>query len=135
MPSAILRSPLRYLEYHTLENPHWCLERLSAAHLRRRGTLHDRRAPSDAAAAASARGACGVDFNYNHYSGNFWFATARHLAEREPPDLTGDANYVAAEIWVGKKKLGGRPSWHFSLCDSRFSLYKFPIWREFYEAV
>jgi hypothetical protein len=121
------------MEYHMLEHPQWCLQMLSKA-----SNVSAAGRPEEAARrfeGFEGRATCGVDWAGNHYSGNFWFATARHLAEREPPDLTGDANYVAAEIWVGKKKLGGRPSWHFSLCDSRFSLYKFPIWREFYEAV
>ena len=107
----------RYMEYHILENPQWCLARLS------RG---DPGAPSWNAT-------CGVDWAGNHYSGNFWFSTAEHIAHREPPDTSGGANYVAAEVWVGKRTPGTKMH-HNSLCDSRFSLYKYPIHREFYAA-
>ena len=128
----------RYLEYHTLENPHWCLERLSAAHLRRHGALHDRRAPSDAAAASSARGACGVDFNFNHYSGNFWFATAAHVARLESPAAmvrraggADNANDLMGEVWIGRDTPARA---HQCLGRSRFSLYRHALYRHLYAA-
>ena len=106
----------RYMEYHILENPQWCLRLL----------------------AKESNAACGVDWAGNHYSGNFWWATAGRIALRPPPDTSQEANYVSAEVWIGKGGRGQKSTRKqedckfFSLCDSKFSLYKNPIYRHLY---
>lgn len=84
----------KYLEYFLLERPQLCLGQL---------LYHN----------AST---CGANWHpklKNHYSGNFWSATCKHIVQLDPIPMN-ETQYVAAEMWLGKIKRGTRISSYYS---------------------
>ena len=73
----------KYLEYFLIEHPALCLDKL----LLQNTTT------------------CGANWNFdwppNHYSGNFWSATCKHIQLLKPIPLN-ETHYNAAEFWIGQ---------------------------------
>ena len=91
----------KYMEYFLLERPALCMEKL----------LND------------SKTSCGINWKYNHYSGNMWAANCQYIRTLEPLNMSGHLNYVAAETWIGddKKRPGRKPA---ILHSTKMSLYK-----------
>jgi hypothetical protein len=72
----------KYMEYFLLERPELCIDQI----------------------VNKGAGSCGIMFNRNHYSGNFWAANCDYLRQLSPIDMNIKQNYVKAEMWIGDKR-------------------------------
>jgi hypothetical protein len=72
----------KFMEYFLLERPELCIDQI----------------------VNKGAGSCGIMFNHNHYSGNFWAASCDYLRLIEPIDMDVTQNYIKGELWVGDKR-------------------------------
>jgi len=93
----------KYLEYFLIERPALCLDKILLQN-------------------ASTCAANWHPTLHNHYSGNFWSASCKHIQRLE---RLKDSNYVAAEFWLGSYAgLQSNQEHHTSLHTTYKNLYE-----------
>jgi hypothetical protein len=93
------------MEYFLLERPELCIDQIIN----------------------KGAGSCGIMWDENHYSGNFWAANCDYLRLLSPIDMSVEQNYVMGETWVGEKsgpEDGRRPHSLFQRDPEAIGLYR-----------
>ena len=103
----------KYLEYFLIERPALCLDKILL----------------------QSASTCGANWHpkmQNHYSGNFWSASCKHIQRLKPLPLKG-RKYLAAEKWIGKYPgLRKNQKSHASLHATNWNVYEHIIKPEEY---